>query len=171
MPLKSTVDIPYWFSGHVIEGQGQTANVAFLIMTLCLMVIKLAILVDFREKIVHIAFWGHKVNVKPLVFITALSTQLFMNHLLDNYQTWYSGSQWRVHNSLYIKTLLNFAPGGHRFLLSLTSFSFYLHTPPWKKITFSLFSPHVGWGESPRSRDHPSTVSETEMYPFWFIQL
>ena len=40
-----------------------------------------------------------------------------------------------------IKTLLNFAPGGHRFLLSLTFFSVYVHPPPWKKNhIFSLFS-------------------------------
>ena len=61
--------------------------------------------------------------------------------------------------------------GDIHFLFPLL-FSVFIYTPlPGKKITISLFSVHVGWGESARSRDHPSTVSETEMYPFWFIHL
>ena len=54
------------------------------------MVTKLATLVEFRE-IIPIAFLGHKVKVKLLFFLLALSTQYFMNHLLDDYQTLYSG--------------------------------------------------------------------------------
>ena len=34
------------------------------LLTLCLMVSKLASMVDFTEKIIPIAFWGHKVKVK-----------------------------------------------------------------------------------------------------------
>ena len=36
-------------------------------------------------------FMGRKVKVTILVFKSALSTQYFMNHLLDDYQSWYSG--------------------------------------------------------------------------------
>ena len=58
-----------------------------------------AILVDFREKIIPCyCFVGrHKVRVKLLVLISALSTQYFMN----NNHTWYSGCYQRMNNSLY----------------------------------------------------------------------
>ena len=46
------------------------------LLTLCLMVIKLDTLVDF-----YYCFWCNK--VKLLVSISALSSQYFMNHLLD----------------------------------------------------------------------------------------
>ena len=55
------------------------------------MVTKLATLIGFREKIIPIDLLGHKVKVRVLVFISALSTQYYMNHLLDNDQTWYNG--------------------------------------------------------------------------------
>ena len=47
-----------------------------LLLTLCLMAIKLAKL---------IGLFGHTVMIKLLVFISALSAQYFMNHLLYNY--------------------------------------------------------------------------------------
>ena len=53
------------------------------------MVTKLARLVDFRDKIIPIAFFGHTVMVKQPVL--ALSAHYFLNHLLDSYQTWDSG--------------------------------------------------------------------------------
>ena len=64
-------DVPYRFSGHVIKGQGKTA---YLHPRCCLltisMVTKLATLVDFPH-----CFLGHKVKVKLLIFVSALSTQ------------------------------------------------------------------------------------------------
>ena len=79
-------------------------------MILCLMVAKLATLVDFRENIIPNAFLGHKVKITLLVFISASSAQYSLNHLLDyNYLSWCSGClrEWIVHR-IYA-TLVNFS--------------------------------------------------------------
>ena len=82
------------------------------LLSIFLTITKLATLFDYREKIIPIAFWV-TVKVKLLVFISALSAQYFMNHLLDNYQTLYKGClrKWIMH--YVFATLLNFAPGEH----------------------------------------------------------
>ena len=80
------------------------------LMILCLMVAKLATLVDFRENIIPTAFWGHKVKITLLVFISTSSAQYSLNHLLDyNYLSGCSGClrEWIVH-CIYA-TLLNFS--------------------------------------------------------------
>ena len=92
------------FRSHGQRSCGQTAD---LHLTLCLMVTKLPTLVDFREDYSY-CLLGHKVNVKLLVFISALSAQNFKNHLLDIYQTWYSGCHERVDYSLYICNPIEF---------------------------------------------------------------
>ena len=58
---------------------------------------------------------GHK--VKLLVFISALSTQYIMNHLPDNYQTWYSGCHYRVDSFIVcIQPFWNLHQSAYMFL-------------------------------------------------------
>ena len=136
MPL----DVPYWFSGHMVKGLGQTAGLCtndFRSTSFDSFAWKLANLVQWmplQSRYSLLIFWlqcqrsrsncwsasysishdplfdgqtcylgwllwedypywslGHKVKVKLLIFISALFVQYFLNHLLDNYQTWYSG--------------------------------------------------------------------------------
>ena len=81
---QERVDVPYWFSGHIFKGEGQTAC---LHCACCLLNILWPFdgyqtcytLTDFRD-----CFMGHKVKVKLLIFISALSVQYVINHVLDN---------------------------------------------------------------------------------------
>ena len=84
-----------------IKGQGQTAD---LYPKCCLLIIlwsfdwwspNFATLVDFIEEI-SLLLYGSQGQCQTTGLHLSIVTQYFMNHLLDNYQTWYSGC-WIIH--------------------------------------------------------------------------
>ena len=64
--------------------------------------------------ILSLVLFGSQGQVKLTVFISALSVHYFMNHLHNNFQTWYSCCQLESDNSLYICIPFEFCTGKGR---------------------------------------------------------
>ena len=77
-----------------------------------------------RVDCIYCMLFGSQDQVKILVFISALSAQYFIKHLLNNYQTWYRGCQLRVDNSLYICNPSELCTRGHLCFLSISCYYF-----------------------------------------------